>query len=703
MIYRLGAAALAAALLFAALANAQTGLGSAVQRTPAAIEPQIPFALSGPAPRSITLPEVDPVQLARFRQEQQESARPGAPYKVGFSRSVESRQAPFDGSTAAWTRVPGGFATQIEIRSPGAQGLRAGIAFTGPRAGVTLRFAGSAQPNSIYDLAGIDATERDMTWGPLVEGDTLVLEVFVAEGLLPQSVRFAIPQVMHLDTFPADAEPRNNSHIGRAGACNRDIKCQPNPSPGFSAIASSTAKISFVTKDGESLCSGTLVNNRTYVSNEPPKRYFITAAHCISSQAVANTMTSFWFFEAPSCGARLSRSFTALTRGADLVFVGWNADHTLLRIREAVPSGITYAGWEAGPIPLTSVLGIHHPKGDLKKYSQGRKFTDGRDGFGRLFHGVQWTTGVTEPGSSGSGLFILDSRSNDYRLVGQLSSGESSCVTPLGADYYGRFQDVYSAVSVVLDPPAPALTVVNAASFKAGSVAPSQLVSAFGGALPSTEFTAPAGCRTELGGRYSVNVEYTHPEGLVNVKACVSYIGPSQVNFVMPDAPLGTTSASVTAFDSAQNRSIGQMAYLSIATVSPGIFTRNGSGTGVPSGSVIRVSENGETKQEPMPASPADALDISDDKQTIFLVLYGTGIRNRAALQDVAVTVAGIPATVEYAGPQGEFAGLDQLNIRLPLRGLRDAGVRGRAIVELTVAAEGAGVVSANPVDLYLQ
>jgi uncharacterized protein (TIGR03437 family) len=44
------------------------------------------------------------------------------------------------------------------------------------------------------------------------------------------------------------------------------------------------------------------------------------------------------------------------------------------------------------------------------------------------------------------------------------------------------------------------------------------------------------------------------------------------------------------------------------------------------------------------------------------LVLFGTGIPNT----DVRVTVAGIGVEVLYAGPQGEYEGLDQVNVRLP-------------------------------------
>jgi len=47
----------------------------------------------------------------------------------------------------------------------------------------------------------------------------------------------------------------------------------------------------------------------------------------------------------------------------------------------------------------------------------------------------------------------------------------------------------------------------------------------------------------------------------------------------------------------------------------------------------------------------------------VFLTLYGTGIRNRASISDVLVTIDSATVPVTYAGTQPEFPGLDQLNI----------------------------------------
>jgi uncharacterized protein (TIGR03437 family) len=74
--------------------------------------------------------------------------------------------------------------------------------------------------------------------------------------------------------------------------------------------------------------------------------------------------------------------------------------------------------------------------------------------------------------------------------------------------------------------------------------------------------------------------------------------------------------------------------------------------------------------------------------------LGGTGFRNRSSLGNVRVTIGGVEAPVEYAGPQPPFAGQDQLNVRLP-RSLAERG-----LVTLRMTADGA---DANALFLVFQ
>ena len=53
---------------------------------------------------------------------------------------------------------------------------------------------------------------------------------------------------------------------------------------------------------------------------------------------------------------------------------------------------------------------------------------------------VGWTEGTTEGGSSGSGLFNANGE-----LVGTLHGGGASCTTSTSPDWYGRFEQAYTA------------------------------------------------------------------------------------------------------------------------------------------------------------------------------------------------------------------------------------------------------------------
>lgn len=72
------------------------------------------------------------------------------------------------------------------------------------------------------------------------------------------------------------------------------------------------------------------------------------------------------------------------------------------------------------------------------------------------------------------------------------------------------------------------------------------------------------------------------------------------------------------------------------------------------------------TPEAPPGSRSSTPIDMGPDNETVFLVLFGTGIRGRSQLSAVRAVVAGVPADVEYAGAQLDFVGLDQVNLRIP-------------------------------------
>jgi hypothetical protein len=141
---------------------------------------------------------------------------------------------------------------------------------------------------------------------------------------------------------------------------------------------------------------------------------------------------------------------TVLTGGARLLHRNEGFDTLLLELDSAPPPGTFYAGWNAKPASAgEEVLGIHHPAGDVKKISLGLIGSTGAEVSGRydLTH-VAWLSGVTEGGSSGSGVFTK-AADGSYQLRGGLLGGLSSC-NATGAnrsDYYSDFSVVYPNIA----------------------------------------------------------------------------------------------------------------------------------------------------------------------------------------------------------------------------------------------------------------
>ncbi|HJT87872.1 MAG TPA: hypothetical protein VJ732_08445 [Bryobacteraceae bacterium] len=175
--------------------------------------------------------------------------------------------------------------------------------------------------------------------------------------------------------------------------------------------------------------------------------------------------------------------------------------------------------------------------------------------------------------------------------------------------------------------------------------------------------------------------------------AALYYVSPGQVNFVVPagTAP-GTASFTVHSAGAAD-----VTVSAPIATVAPGLFAADGSGTGVAAATAIRVVAG---RQSPVAvfscagtSCSAAPIELGVDTP-VFLTLYGTGIRHRSSAANVTCTIGGLPAPVTYAGPQLQYPGLDQVNAALPL------SLRGLGPVTVTVTVDGQ---ASNPVSIDVQ
>jgi hypothetical protein len=384
-----------------------------------------------------------------------EQKRLSAPSGQGLKRAGLHRSMDAAAFSAAgiWTQTPDGKRIwRAAVHSPGARGIRFHFTqFRVPNGGrvwlhddTGLEIAGPYMANGIWN-------DGDF-WTDVVlsESASIVYEPDASDSANPGRgmVPFQVAEVSHLT---AEALPEEKAGPAAAAAsCNLDVTCYGD----YANLAKAVGRYIFEQNGDSYFCSGTLLNTR----NSSGIPYFLTANHCVSTEAVARTVVVFWFYQTNECRGTPPRDRDVpRTNGATLLATLSNTrgDGTLLRLT-GVPEGVTFAGWTADPVSIgTNVVGIHHPAGDYKRISFGSLQTPTRfSGYAlENFQGAFWDGGgLTEGGSSGSGLFTRDGI-----LFGMLSHGPKFdtaaqyCAGIPFADNYGKFSVFFPQIRDFLE------------------------------------------------------------------------------------------------------------------------------------------------------------------------------------------------------------------------------------------------------------
>ena len=393
-------------------------------------------------------------------------SRPRTPLQVGFRRQLPERHQGDLASSATWSVLSDGSqVASISVQSPGAARLRLALQAVLPAA-ARIRFFGPGTeprrypPYSRDDFARtgahrLDAAEREsgdepraILWSPIVDGDTVGIEIEVPAGAATSDVQLRVERLSH---FPAEPSPEYRRQNGTSRAPTDDtcplvdVACKDLPDCPGSAVA----RIVFTGDDGDSyVCSGTAVNTARSETENLADPYFLTAHHCIGSQSAADSMETDWFFEHVDCeGSVLSENHSTLHFGGELLATDAQTDMSLLELRDALPAGVCLSGWSATEAGLqtadSELVALHHAEGQPKKYSAGSPGDYGValvDDLVVDILEVAWSEGHTLPGSSGAGLFAPED-DGDRPLIGVLSgSPPEECP---GAGAFGRLDLFY--------------------------------------------------------------------------------------------------------------------------------------------------------------------------------------------------------------------------------------------------------------------
>ena len=352
------------------------------------------------------------------------------------------------GAKTAWTPLPDGARVwSARLESEGAFGMRVRLESVRMPAGTELRVFNADDPSEIQGPFDAETLgDGNALWTPSIFGSAVVLEIRVSPGSSLPALQ--ITEVTHRYIRLGDNPASAAASSGKAGAstataktaagCNVDVSCEP----AWASPSHAVAALGTVGVIGELFCTGCLLNDL----NETPKTdYFLTAAHCITSQAEADSTEFYWNYQTASCKGAVPNPATVprTVGGASILSTksrGSGNDHCFMQLRGTIPNGVTYAGWNSDPPAAGETLaGIHHPQGDYKRISIG--VTQGENA---NFRTVRWTRGVTEVGSSGSPLFNAK-----QQVIGQLYGGDSDCSNPdpsQQVDEYGRFNVTFPTV-----------------------------------------------------------------------------------------------------------------------------------------------------------------------------------------------------------------------------------------------------------------
>jgi hypothetical protein len=412
--------------------------------------------LSADAPaRRIRLGPPAANEAGTFAKSEIQSRR-NRPLRIGFEREPGETDRTIRLAALPWqTLADGGLGARLVVTSDTAAGIRLNLEFTG-ETDLDARLMGSAVGAEVFAAGSEELKRNGGAWSPVLDGATATVDLRVPPGSTPDGY-LIVHRVSHV--LVAATELKLLSDVGTSGACEHDVAC--SWSPATQHAASSVVQTVLEDQGFVVLCTGTLLNS-TPQTNVP---YLMTAYHCYDEdrvrtaedvQAVANSLTTYWFFDATACGSGLPAAYKQVGGGATLLYRAVDLDFILLQMRNDAPAGAWFSAWDANPLPSgTQAIVIHHPQGDLKKLSsgstQGYAPADGRGSFIEMLYAY----GSTEAGSSGSPLLTCEGAGSEcagYAVRGALWGGAAACGDPAGIDAYSRLDLAYPYIAKFLAP-----------------------------------------------------------------------------------------------------------------------------------------------------------------------------------------------------------------------------------------------------------
>jgi len=281
------------------------------------------------------------------------------------------------------------------------------------------------------DILGAFTHRNNQADGQFATGflftDTVIIEYYEPAGVAFEGT-LNLARVTH--GYRSVGEYATKS-FGSSGSCNMNVACPETT--GWEDQIRSTAML---VTGSSGFCSGTLINN-TAQDGTP---FFLSANHCHRDPGGV----VFWFnWQSETCSNPSTNPSRDVMSGAVTRSRNAASDFWLMELNQEIPDDyeVYFSGWNRTTADAIDgyIVGIHHPRGDIKKFSFTNDGVTRSSYLGATNSGTtHWRVGfweggtTTEPGSSGSSLY-----DSNKRLIGQLHGGYAACGNTR-EDWYGR-------------------------------------------------------------------------------------------------------------------------------------------------------------------------------------------------------------------------------------------------------------------------
>ncbi|MBC8346389.1 MAG: trypsin-like peptidase domain-containing protein [Candidatus Marinimicrobia bacterium] len=385
------------------------------------------------------------------------------PYRFGYGFDVSYN---LDNS-GVWETLPdGGRVWRLNIFAPGAFSINLIYDQFWLPPGATLFLYNPTKSMVLGAFTERNNKEYGKFSTSLVDGPITILEYYEPKNMKKKGV-IQISRIIHgyKDIFKFAQNKIKRTKIvgfGDAASCEVNARCYDET---YDNMIRSVGLI--ITNGGTEWCSGAIVNNVN--NNYTP--YFLTANHCLDGYQ--NTWLVWFNYESASCSNPYTSPTPNAISGMTLKANNSASDFALLELSQKPPASynVYLAGWSNINTAPQSSVGIHHPQGDIKKLSIDNDYAISsyvtNTPTNSHWYVIDWETGSTEPGSSGSPLFDLNNR-----IIGQdhAGNGYDPCDSLKGT-YYGKFSMSWdyggsssSQLKNWLDPNNTGATILNGLS-----------------------------------------------------------------------------------------------------------------------------------------------------------------------------------------------------------------------------------------------